>query len=133
MLSGTNAFKIGDHQRNPRALRRNETMLESGEIPIRQPQAEKAREKYPERLRKRIGLGVIRIKRRTDTDSVHHSLRPRWRFGSTAVTAPDSEVERISGEAAGLRSELRITFGCSNMRQRAVSVTFCRDLVWQGQ
>jgi hypothetical protein len=25
-------------------------------------QAEKAREKYPERLRKRIGLGVIRIK-----------------------------------------------------------------------
>jgi hypothetical protein len=26
-------------------------------------QAEKAREKYPERLRKRIGLGVIRIKR----------------------------------------------------------------------
>jgi hypothetical protein len=26
-------------------------------------QAEKAREKYPERLRKRIGLGVIRIKK----------------------------------------------------------------------
>jgi len=26
-------------------------------------QAEKAREKYPERLRKKIGLGVIRIKR----------------------------------------------------------------------
>jgi hypothetical protein len=26
-------------------------------------QAEKAREKYPERLRKRIGVGVIRIKR----------------------------------------------------------------------
>jgi hypothetical protein len=26
-------------------------------------EAEKAREKYPERLRKRIGLGVIRIKR----------------------------------------------------------------------
>jgi hypothetical protein len=26
-------------------------------------QAEKAREKYPERLRKRIGLGVIRIER----------------------------------------------------------------------
>jgi hypothetical protein len=26
-------------------------------------QAEKAREKYPERLRKRIGLGVIRINR----------------------------------------------------------------------
>jgi len=26
-------------------------------------QAEKAREKYPERLRKTIGLGVIRIKR----------------------------------------------------------------------
>jgi hypothetical protein len=26
-------------------------------------QAEKAREKYPERERKRIGLGVIRIKR----------------------------------------------------------------------
>jgi hypothetical protein len=26
-------------------------------------QAEKAREKYPERLRKRIGVGVIQIKR----------------------------------------------------------------------
>jgi hypothetical protein len=26
-------------------------------------QAEKAREKYPERLRKRIGLGVIRVKK----------------------------------------------------------------------
>jgi hypothetical protein len=26
-------------------------------------QAEKAREKYPERLRKKVGLGVIRIKR----------------------------------------------------------------------
>jgi hypothetical protein len=26
-------------------------------------QAEKAREKYPERLRKRIGVGVIRIKK----------------------------------------------------------------------
>jgi hypothetical protein len=26
-------------------------------------QAEKAREKYPERLRKRIGLGVIRLKK----------------------------------------------------------------------
>jgi hypothetical protein len=26
-------------------------------------QAEKAREKYPERLRKKIGVGVIRIKR----------------------------------------------------------------------
>ena len=31
-------------------------------IPTRE-QAEKAREKYPERLRKRIGLGVIRIKK----------------------------------------------------------------------
>jgi hypothetical protein len=40
-----------------------------GELtPISKPfkteeQAERARDKYPERLRKRIGLGVIRIKR----------------------------------------------------------------------
>ena len=42
MLSGTNAFKIHDHQRNPRALRRNVTMFGCGEITIRQLQVEHA-------------------------------------------------------------------------------------------
>jgi hypothetical protein len=81
-------------------------------------QAEKAREKYPERLRKTIGLGVIRIKK-----YVRHLSD--WTTTSSREWTP---VEGAPGRAA--RSPAPIAADVRLLSAQQGSDTSCRKTEW---